>query len=522
MPFDFKKALSTDALPSVVVFLVALPLCMGVAIASGLPPAAGLITGIVGGLVVGAIQGSPLQVSGPAAGLTVIVWDLVQTHGLPALGVIVFAMGVIQAGAGLLKGGRWFRAVPPSVIHGMLGGIGVLIFSSQFHVMIDDKPKAGGFQNLVTLPAAIWKAVVPSPDHGHGEAVITGILTILALVAWTRFAPGKLKAVPGALVGVVLGSLVANLFAFPIAFVQVPESMVGAALLPTAATWRMLLQPEIWAAALGLAVVASAETLLCATAVDRMHHGPRTQYNRELIGQGVGNALCGLLGALPMTGVIVRSTANVQSGAKTRLSAVLHGVWILLLVVVFPDLLRMIPVPSLAAVLVYTGYKLLNPVRIKELKRYGNAELAIYLLTVGTIITTDLLTGVLVGLAVAVVRLLVRLSKLDIEVVDDPNTRVTTLHLRGAATFLRLSDLSDVLDSIPASRHLHVLFDEMDTIDHSILELLQTWEAQHRGRGGDVAIDWAELDRRYHATGLRAEVNRSAQAPDGGRVLLAS
>lgn len=494
-----KAALATDALPSVVVFLVALPLCMGVAIASGLPPAAGLITGIVGGLVVGAIQGSPLQVSGPAAGLSVIVWELVQTHGIPALGIIVFLAGLIQVVAGVLKGGRWFRAVPPSVIHGMLGGIGVLIFSSQFHVMLDDKPRGGGLANIVSIPEAIRNAVIPDASNSHGEAAMLGVLTVVALLLWTKFAPKKLKSVPPALVGVLVATALANVLRLPVGFVQVPESLMGAALLPTASTIGLLLSPGIWSAALGLAVVASAETLLCATAVDRMHQGERTNYNRELLAQGIGNALCGLLGALPMTGVIVRSTANVESGAKTRLSAVLHGAWILGLVVAFPGVLRLIPVSSLAAVLVYTGYKLVNPARIRELRRYGTAELATYFLTLGAIIATDLLKGVLVGLSVAVARLLFRLSRLDVEVVDEPGTQTTRLHLRGAATFLRLSDLSDVLNGIPADRHLQVHFDQLDTIDHSILELLQGWEVQHRAQGGEVVIDWAELDRRYHA-----------------------
>ena len=376
----------SDFLASLVVFLVALPLCMGVAIASGLPPAAGLITGVIGGLIVGFLQGSPLQVSGPAAGLSVIVFEIVQEHGVATLGVVVLLAGLIQLVAGLLKGGRWFRAVPPSVIHGMLGGIGLLIFSSQFHVMIDDKPRANGLQNLLSIPEAIAKAVVPSADHAHGEAALIGVITIIAVVAWQRFAPKKLKAIPSALVGVLLASVIAKLAGFPIGFVQVPDSLIGEAKLPDASFFSLLTKPIIWAEALGVAVVASAETLLCSSAVDRMHEGPRTNYNRELCAQGIGNALCGLVGGLPMTGVIVRSTANVEAGAKTRRSAILHGAWILLLVAVFPGLLRLIPVSSLAAVLVYTGYKLVNPVRILELKRYGLGELFTFLLTLGAIV----------------------------------------------------------------------------------------------------------------------------------------
>lgn len=490
----------SDFLASIVVFLVALPLCMGVAIASGLPPAAGLITGVIGGLVVGFLQGSPLQVSGPAAGLSVIVFEIVQEHGVPTLGVVVLLAGLIQLVAGLLKGGRWFRAVPPSVIHGMLGGIGVLIFSSQFHVMIDDKPRGTGWENLISIPEAIAKAVVPNDQHGHGEAALIGVITIVCLVLWQRFAPKKLKAVPSALVGVVIASVIAKLADLPIGFVQVPDSLVGEVKLPDSSLFGLLTKPLIWAEALGVAVVASAETLLCSSAVDRMHQGPRTNYNRELCAQGVGNALCGLVGGLPMTGVIVRSTANVEAGAQTRRSAILHGAWILLLVSVFPGLLRLIPISSLAAVLVYTGYKLVNPARIKELRRYGLGEFFTFFLTLGAIVATDLLKGVLLGLAVAVIRLLVRLSKLDVEVEAEPNSKRTIVHLRGAATFLRLSDLSDLLERIPADREIHVRFEKLDTLDHSILELLQTWSHQRQANGGAVVIDWDALDRRYRAS----------------------
>ncbi len=487
-----------DALASVVVFLVALPLCMGIAIASGVPPALGLITGIVGGLVVGCIQGSPLQVSGPAAGLAVIVLELVQKHGLQMLGIIVLVAGILQLIAGLLKGGRWFRAVPPSVIHGMLAGIGVLIFTSQFHVMVDDKPKGSAIKNLLSIPEALWNGIVPNSDLPHEEAALIGIITIISLLLWTKLAPKKLKMIPGALVGVVVATVVANVFQFPIAHVSVPDSLAAEAILPTVESLWQLGSPTIWLAALALAIVASAETLLCATAVDRMHHGPRTNYNRELAAQGIGNALCGLLGSLPMTGVIVRSSANVQAGARTRLSAIFHGAWILLLVVTFPQLLRLIPVSSLAAILVYTGYKLVNPAVVTQLRRYGRSEVAIYLITIGAIVTTDLLTGVLVGFGIAVGKLLYRLSRLEVIMEDDPESPHTVMRLRGSASFLALPDIAEALDRVSPSRELRVQFDELDHLDHATIELLMSWEAQHRNNGGKVIINWDELNRRYH------------------------
>lgn len=503
-----RHTVQADILASVVVFLVALPLCMGIAIASGVPAAAGLITGVVGGLVVAIFQGSPLQVSGPAAGLAVIVWQLVETHGLPALGVIVLGAGVVQIVAALLKGGRWFRAVPPSVIYGMLAGIGVLIFASQFHVMVDDRPKGSGIANLVTVPLALWKAVASSSSLPHREAALTGVVTILVVLAWTRV-PGRLRVIPSPLMGVVVATALANLLSFPIAYVTVPESLFSAVSLPNAETLRLLLSPSLWGAVLAMAAIASAETLLCASAVDRMHWGPRTQYNRELLAQGIGNSLCGLFGALPMTGVIVRSTANVQAGARTRLSAFLHGAWILILVVALPQVLRLIPVASLAAILVYTGYKLVNPATVRSLARYGRSEVAIYCITVIAIVATDLLKGVLVGFALAIAKLLYRMSNLDISVEDLPDGRRTIVHLRGSATFFRLADIAETLERIPPQREVHIRFEDLDHLDHATLELLTTWGKQHSSSGGSVIVDWDELEERYHAN-RRTQANGSA------------
>ncbi|HEU4410291.1 MAG TPA: SulP family inorganic anion transporter [Polyangiaceae bacterium] len=495
------EGLSQDLLASVVVFLVALPLCMGIAIASGVPPAAGLFTGIVGGLVVGFLQGGPLLVSGPAAGLAVIIWDLVQRHGLAALGPIVLAGGAVQLVAGVARGGRWFRAVPPSVIHGMLAGIGVLIFAGQFHVMVDDKPKSSGLLNLVSIPAALIKGFTPDAGRPHEEAAIIGLATITTIVLWTRFAPKSLKVLPGPLLGVAVATTAANALGLPIAHVDVPDGLLATAGAGGFGRFRLLLDASIWPAALALAVIASAETLLAATAVDRMHQGPRTNYDRELTAQGVGNLLCGLIGALPMTGVIVRSSANVQAGARTRRSTIMHGAWMLTLVAFAPGFLRLIPVSALAAVLVFTGYKLVNPGVVRELRRYGKSEVAIYVITIAGIVATDLLKGVLLGLALAVGKILYHLSRLSISVDDDPEARVTVLHLRGSATFLRLPDIAEALERIPGDRELHVRFDDLEYLDYATIETLKANEEQHRAKGGRVVIDWAGLEAQYRLRG---------------------
>ena len=646
-----KKSLKQDFLASIVVFLVALPLCMGIAIASGVPVAAGLITGIVGGIVVGTIAGCPLQVSGPAAGLTVIIIEIVQQYGLEALGVIVLMAGAIQLLAGICRFGQWFRAVSPAVIKGMLAGIGVLIFASQFHVMIDDKPKGNGLANLVTIPQAMTKIfAIPefhsqksrqfhrrmlqqvgeihrrqidlqgrvggeyphlhdpnleftaeqrtaaqepiariaelqqqlnaelsdivaeleeveqhlnSPERAeaveqaaraalaqsqttfdalrgdnpaellaaqdtavvelqelldqlknHHIAAHLGIIAILSIVAW-KFVPKKIRVIPGPLVAVVVATIGAAVLKLPVFYVEIPDRLWDSVLFPS---WAVLAETNLSTllqSALLVAIVASAETLLCATAVDQLHHGQRTNYDRELCAQGVGNIVCGILGVLPMTGVIVRSSANIQAGGKTRLSAILHGLWLLIFVVALGFMLRQIPTASLAAILVYTGFKLVNIQAIRDLAKYGKSEVLIYAATVTMIVCADLLTGVLVGIAMASVKLLYSFSHLETDLQIDEEQNRTTLHLRGAATFLRLPVVATELDSVPRGAELHVDFQHLNYIDHACLELLMTWAKQHENTGGRLVIDWQSLHARFQPSTAKNGVS----SPNSDRVV---
>ncbi len=500
----FRSHWRQDGLASVVVFLVALPLCMGIAIASGVPPAAGLITGIVGGLIVALFAGAPLQVSGPAAGLSVIVWELVQTHGIAALGLIVMVAGAAQLLAGILRLGQWFRAVSPAVIHGMLAGIGVLIFASQFHVMVDDAPRGSGIENLISIPQAIIKGLVPADGSVHFQAAMIGLATLATIIGW-KWVPGKLKVVPGPLVAVIVGTAVAAISGFGIAKVSVPANLLEAVQLPQ---WSSV--PEMgWTlltAGLALAFVASAETLLCATAVDKMHDGPRTRYDKELRAQGIGNLACGLLGALPMTGVIVRSSANVDAGGKTRASAFMHGVWLLLFVAALPFILEMIPVAALAAILVFTGYNLVNVAAIRQLASYGKGEVAIYFATVITIVSFDLLTGVVFGIVLSLAKLLYTFSRLEIETKNREDSNCIDMYLRGSATVVRLPRLASALESMPANAEVHVHLEELDYIDHACLDLVANWEKQHKMTGGKLYMDWESLQARFRDPERRRRV----------------
>ncbi len=487
-----------DALASIVVFLVAVPLCLGVAIASGVEPAKGLITGIIGGILVGALAGSPLQVSGPAAGLTVLVSEIIGEHGLASLGLIVCLAGLLQLLAGYLRLGQWFRAVSPAIIHGMLAGIGLLIFGGQFHVMLSDPPRGNGMANLLAIPGAVWDALTVADGSTSHIAGSVGIVTILTLIGWNSFRPSFLKVVPAPLVAVLISTGVVVGLGLDVPRVAVPDSLVSALVWPATDWLKHLLDPGILVAAFSVALIASAETLLSASAVDQMHQGPRTDYNRELLAQGVGNTVCGLVGALPLTGVIVRSAANVEAGARSRLSAILHGTWILAFVVVLPVVLRQIPIPALAAILVFTGVKLMNVKVIKELKSYGRGEVLIFLVTAGAIVATNLLEGVMIGIAVAVVKLLRSLSHLQVELREDLAAHRTVLHLAGSATFLRLPFLVEALDRVSADTELHVEVADLDYIDHACLELLTSWERQHKAAGGKLVIEWGDLRAKYH------------------------
>ena len=477
-----------DFTASIVVFLVAMPLCMGIAVASGVPPEKGLITGIIGGLVVGLLAGSPLQVSGPAAGLAVIVYELVRDHGLSALGPILLLAGAIQFVAGMLRLGGWFRAISPAVVHGMLAGIGVLIVVGQFHVLFDARPNASAVENLAAIPGRLL-GLSPGDLSGAEFAFGLGLLTIGAMLGWEKLRPASLRLVPGALVGVVAATLVAVIGGLEVTRVAVPANILDAVDVPDGSFLSRLLEPAIYANALAIAFIASAETLLSAAAVDRMHDGVRANYDKELRAQGIGNLLCGLAGALPMTGVIVRSSANVQAGAVSRLSAILHGAWILAFVVLLPALLREIPMAALGGVLVVTGWRLVSLTHVKHLfHRYGPLPALIWAATLTTVVVEDLLTGVLVGLGLTLLELVPHLRKLKLHVRERHGQEASRVELQGTATFVTLPKLTKALESVPAHKPVTLDVGRLAAIDHTSTEMLNDWLQRMRARGTRIEL----------------------------------
>ncbi|MFD5107981.1 SulP family inorganic anion transporter [Streptomyces cinereoruber] len=476
MPSKFPH-LRQDLLASVVVFLVAVPLCVGVAVASGVPAELGLVTGIVGGLVTGLMRGSSLQVSGPAAGLTVIVFEAVSEFGVDTLGVIVLIAGLLQLAMGFFRIGRWFRAISVSVVEGMLCGIGLVIIAGQIYAAAGLKAPETGTGKITGLPRAFADA------FGSTEALASlaiGAGTIAVIVLWRRL-PKRIQAVPGALAAVVLATAVTLGLGLPVATVEV-EGLLGVVQPPGAEAFGELAGPAIWGTIIAFALIASAESLFSAAAVDRLHDGPRTEYDKEMVAQGTGNTICGLLGALPMTAVIVRSSANVNAGAKTKASRVLHGVWLLLFAAALPSALALIPLPALAGILVHAGWKLIPFRQVAALWREHRGEAAILVVTAVAIVVVNMFEGVLIGLALAVVKTAWEASHVKLEVVDKGAGPIEA-YLTGNATFLRLPKILDTLESLPQDRPVELDLSGLHHLDHACRTALENWAERHSATG---------------------------------------
>ncbi|MEU0116412.1 SulP family inorganic anion transporter [Streptomyces bobili] len=469
--------LKQDFAASLVVFLVALPLCVGVAVASGVPAELGLVTGIVGGLVTGLMRGSSLQVSGPAAGLTVLVFEAVREFGLPALGVLVLSTGVLQIAMGALKLGRYFRAISVSVVEGMLAGIGLVLIAGQLYSLIGSKAPESGLAKIAGLPEALLDAF---DSTGALASLAIGAGTVAVLVLWKRL-PAKVRTVPGPLAAVGLATLAALVLDLPVATVEV-HGLVGSIQPPSLDAFGELANVGLLGTVLAFTLIASAESLFSAAAVDRLHDGPRTEYDKELLAQGAGNTVCGALGALPMTAVIVRSSANVQAGARTKASRVLHGVWLLLFAALLPHVLAYISIPALAGILVHAGAKLVPFRAIVSLWREHRGEALILVVTAVSIVAVSMFEGVLIGLALAIVKTAWEASHSKMEIVDKGAGPVQA-YLSGNATFLRLPKILDSLEALPQDRPVELDLSGLHHLDHACRTALENWAERHSDAG---------------------------------------
>lgn len=442
-----------DFMSSIVVFLVALPLCLGIALASNAPLAAGLFAGILGGIVIGSLSGSPLSVSGPAAGLTVIVVNgIAQLGSFETFTLAVLMAGIFQILFGVLRGGVIGNYFPTAVIKGMLAAIGVILILKQYS-------NALGLQKGWTIGAIF--------SYMHVGILLISILSIALMLFWEKQAAGgaKLfKLLPGALVAVVSSIVLNALYnsAFPQLalnpehLVQLPfngfSELFGSIHLPD---FTRIFDPLVLKVAITIAIVASLETLLCVDAADKIDPEKRkTSKDRELLAQGAGNIVSGLIGALPLTAVIVRSSANVTAGAKTKLSAILHGVWIIVCVALIPGILNMIPLASLACILLLTGYKLCKPTHFKEMKARGNDQLFVFVATIVAIIATDLLVGIGIGLALAIVLEANKLKLSPFTISHESEQSV--LEFTQNVSFIHKAKIGKTMSAVPSGKTLHI------------------------------------------------------------------
>ncbi|MFF1543822.1 SulP family inorganic anion transporter [Streptomyces sp. NPDC058291] len=488
-----------DVSASIAVFLIALPLSLGIALATGAPLQAGLVAAAVGGIVAGRVGGSPLQVSGPAAGLTVVTADLIHRYGWRTTCAITVLAGLAQLGLGCLRVARTALAVSPAVVHGMLAGIGITIAVAQLHVVLGGTPQSSVLDNIRALPAQLARL--------QPAAVAVSLLTLALLLLWPRI-PGPagrlLRKVPAALVAVTGATATASLTGLTLPKVDLPSwSSHALAGLPAGPALGLA------AAVLTTTLVCSVQSLLGAVAVDKLiasRPGPvgtratrvgRSDLDRELLGQGAANIVSGALGGLPVAGVAVRSSANVQAGAVSRNSTMLHGVLVVIAALLMVPILDLIPLASLAALVMAVGIQMVSLHHIRTVTRHR--EVPVYAVTVFGVVCLGVLEGVMLGVAVAVAVALHRLTRTRIT--HHEKEGVHHVHVRGQLTFLAVPRLSRTLHLVPQHTHAVVELDG-SFMDHAAYETLQDWQKAHTAQGGT-----AELTGRRPRTGLDSPVD---------------
>lgn len=500
------KHIKNDLPASVVVFFVALPLCLGIALASGAPLFSGLISGIIGGVLVGALSGSKIGVSGPAAGLAAIVLTAITSlGGYENFLVAVVLGGVIQLIFGILKAGIIGYYFPSSVIKGMLTGIGIIIILKQIpHFFGYDSTPEGDFAFFQVDGKNTFSEILNTANNISVGATVIGFIGLGILILWSTVFANKgkfFKIIQGPLVAVVAGivyyfvtkgNATYGVDAIHLVSVPVPDSFdsfVGQFRFPN---FSAISNPAVWVTGFTIALVASLETLLCAEATDKLDpHKNVTPTNKELLAQGTGNIISGLIGGLPITQVIVRSSANIQSGGRTKLSAIIHGLLLLISVILIPTLLNKIPLSVLAAILLIVGYKLAKPAVFIEMVQLGWKQWIPFTVTVVGIIFTDLLVGITLGLAVGIVVILIKSFQnshfLHIENKSNGKHRIK-MTLAEEVTFFNKGAILKELDSLPRDTYLEIDVRKTRFLDYDIIEILQDFALKAKERNIDIQL----------------------------------
>ncbi|MGX5688028.1 SulP family inorganic anion transporter [Arcticibacter tournemirensis] len=486
------------------VFFVALPLCLGIALASGAPLYSGILSGIIGGLVVSLVSGSSLSVSGPAAGLTTLVSASIISLGDYKIFLLaVMVAGLFQLLLGLLKLGSIANYFPSSVIKGMLAAIGIILVSKQIPLAIGyDQPDfwTSGFLRLFSDENFLGNFKNFNLHIRRGAILIT-IISLATLILLQRPWAKKLRVVPAPLLVVILGIVVNYLLTHlnsdfslkPNQLVNIPSNIFADISFPDFS--KLFSNTEIWKDGLIIGLLATLETLLCVEAVDKLDkHNRITPVNRELIAQGIGNMTCGLLGAIPMTAVVVRGAANADAGGRTKFSAFTHGVFLLLAVALIPFLLRMIPYASLAGILLITGYNLTKPKLFRNMWGLGWKQFFPFILTIIVILATDLLIGVTIGLLISIYFIVLNNFRVEYKVTKTKQhqTEVHLIRLNSNVTFLNKVNLRKTLDSIAPYSVLTIDGSDCNFIDYDILEIISEFETKAHDRHIEVHLQGIE------------------------------
>lgn len=482
-------SLKSDFPSGLVVFLVALPLCLGIALASGAPPLSGIIAGIIGGILVGSLSKSHISVSGPAAGLTAIVLTAIATLGsFEAFLLSVFLAGVFQLILGFIRAGSISNYFPSNVIEGMLAGIGIIIILKQLpHAVGFDADFEGDEAFFEADGGNTFSSIIGALDYFHLGAIIITVISIILLVLWDKVPFLKnLKLVPGALVAVIVSIILNEIFirtGSTLAIAEthlvklpVPQSFEELKNIIVMPDFTAFNNSQVWITAITITVVASIETLLCIEASDRMDVQKRyTDTNVELKAQGIGNMISALLGGLPMTSVVVRSSANANAGAKTKMSAIIHGILLLICVLAIPVLLNKIPLATLAAVLILVGYKLAKPATVLHFWHKGKYQFVPFIATLLAVVFTDLLKGVTLGMIISIIFILRGNLKRAYNFRKEEYAEGDVIHIDLAqeVSFLNKAAIKSTLNELP--EHSKVVIDASDTvyIAHDVLDLIE-------------------------------------------------